>query len=53
MDGVEVSVKACSSKVVFLVCVFGVFGLIEFVAQHTLPCRASCHCVHNEVHVED
>ena len=42
---------------VFKSCVFGllfgVFGLIEFVAQHTLPCLASCPCALNDVHVED
>ena len=40
--------KSC----VFGLC-FGVFGLNEFVAQHTLPCHASCRCAHNDVHVED
>ena len=49
----EVSVMAWSSKVVFLVLRFGVFGLNESVAQHTLPCHASCRCALNEVHVED
>ena len=50
----------CGSEcdgVVFKSCtfglLFGVFGLNEFVAQHTLPCHASCRCALNEVHVED
>ena len=43
---------------VFKSCVFGLrfwrfFGLNEFVAQHTLPCHASCRCALNKVHVED
>ena len=47
------SVMAWSSKVVFLVLRFGVFGLNESVAQHTLPCHASCRRALNDVHVED
>ena len=50
----------CGSEcdgVVFKSCVFGLrfgfFGLIEFAAQHTLPCHAFCRRALKEAHVED
>ena len=53
MGGVEVSVMACFISSCVFGLRFGVLGLIDFVVQHTLPCLAFYHRVHNETRVAD